>query len=77
MNGSSFLLLQATRGPILLIVLGLLVLIDYMGIYGFNRTWPVLIILFGVMKFLEQITKTAPPPPPPYDYTTPPGGNAI
>lgn len=84
MIGGSYLLLQATRGPILLITLGALVLMDYVGMFGFNRTWPVLIIVFGVMKLLEQVTKPAPPPPPP-TMTYPPanympptqGGNAI
>ena len=69
MNSASFLLLQAVRGPILLMTLGALVLIDYLGIYGFNRTWPLLIITFGVMKLLEQVTK--PPAPPPSNMTYP------
>lgn len=82
MIGGSYLLLQATRGPILLITLGALVLMDYVGMFGFNRTWPVLIIVFGVMKLLEQVTKPAPPPPtmtyPPANYMPPTqGGNAI
>jgi hypothetical protein len=83
MNNSSHLLLQATRGPILLITLGVLVLIDYLNIFGFSHTWPVLIIVYGVMKLLEQVTKPAPPPPPPYvdypraDYMPPQGGNVI
>jgi hypothetical protein len=77
MNDSSFRLLQATRGPILLMTLGALVLIDYTGIYGFSRTWPVLIIVFGVMKLLEQIAKPPSPPPPPsmtYPAGYPPAG---
>lgn len=69
MNNASFLLLQAVRGPILLMTLGALVLIDYLGIYGFNRTWPLLIITFGVMKLLEQVAK---PPAPPSNMTYPP-----
>jgi|HubBroStandDraft_6_1064221.scaffolds.fasta_scaffold133994_4 hypothetical protein len=69
MNSASFLLLQAVRGPILLMTLGALVLIDYLGIYGFNRTWPLLIITFGVMKLLEQVAK--PPAPPPSSMTYP------
>jgi hypothetical protein len=45
---------HAIRGPIMLITLGGLVLIDYAGIYGFWRTWPVLIIVFGVLKLAER-----------------------
>jgi hypothetical protein len=69
-------LIQAARGPIMLITLGSLVEIDYMGIYGFSRTWPVLIIVFGLLKLLERFAAGPNPsysnnPPPP------PGGSAI
>lgn len=81
MNDTSAFL-QAVRGPIMLISLGSLVAIDYAGIYGFWRTWPILIIVFGVLKLLERAT-AKPAPPYPHDYpgqfpgNTPPGGNAI
>jgi hypothetical protein len=74
MNNGSYLLLQAVRGPILLMTLGALVLIDYLGIFGFSRTWPLLIIVFGVMKLMEQIAKPPSQPPPPPDLTFPPAG---
>ena len=72
MNGTSYNLVQAIRGPIMLILLGTLVVIDYWGIYGFSRTWPVLIIAFGVLKLLEKAA--APPSVPP---SQPAGGNVI
>lgn len=81
---------QAIRGPIMLITLGTLVAIDYAGIYGFWRTWPILIIVFGLLKLLERAgVKPAPPYtgnfPGPYaggqtggqTGAPPPGGNAI
>lgn len=75
---------QAIRGPIMLITLGSLVAIDYAGIYGFWRTWPILIIVFGVLKLLERAgAKPAPPPyggrqyPGQYPGGTPPGGTVI
>ncbi len=84
-DASSFV--QAIRGPIMLITLGALVAIDYAGIYGFWRTWPILIIVFGVLKLLERAgAKPAPPyPGQPGQYpgsgqypgARPPGGNAI
>lgn len=78
MNDASAFL-QAIRGPLMLITLGALVAIDYAGIYGFWRTWPVLIIVFGVLKLLERAAAKPAPPPYPGDYpgTRPPGGNAI
>lgn len=54
MNSSSGTLAQAIRGPILLITLGTLLSIDHFGPYSFWRTWPVLIIVFGLMKLLER-----------------------
>ena len=72
MNGNNSLI-QAVRGPIMLILLGTLVAIDYWGVYGFSRTWPLLIIVFGVLKLLEKIVVR---PVPPVD-NRPPGGSAI
>jgi hypothetical protein len=62
MNTSSNSLIQAVRGPIMLITLGSLVAMDYFGIYGFSRTWPLLIIIFGILKLLEKIAEPQQPP---------------
>jgi Domain of unknown function (DUF5668) len=62
MNTSSNSLIQAVRGPIMLITLGSLVAMDYFGIYGFSRTWPLLIIIFGILKLLEKIAEPHQPP---------------
>jgi hypothetical protein len=80
MNGGSFV--QAIRGPIMLIVLGSLVAIDYAGIYGFWRTWPILIIVFGILKLMERaVVKPTDHYPGNYPHQgNPPsgmGGNAI
>lgn len=72
MNGNNSLV-QAVRGPIMLILLGTLVAIDYFGYQGFSRTWPLLIIVFGVLKLLEKIVVR---PVPPVD-NRPQGGSAI
>lgn len=55
MNGNSGTLAQAVRGPIMLITLGSLVALDIFLNVDFSRTWPVLIIVFGVMKLLERM----------------------
>jgi len=67
--------IQAVRGPLMLITLGALVAIDYAGIYGFWRTWPILIIVFGVLKLLERAS-AKPAPPNPYPGGNYPGGPA-
>ena len=51
MNGN---FLSAVRGPILMITLGVLLAIDQLGAYSFGRTWPVLLILFGIFKLAER-----------------------
>ncbi len=74
---------QAIRGPIMLITLGALVAIDYAGIYGFWRTWPILIIVFGLLKLLERATAKPGAAALPWTISRsvpgdrPPGGNAI
>lgn len=60
MNGSNGNLFRAIRGPIVLITLGSLLAVDHFGPYGFSRTWPVLIIIMGLLKLLESIVGRAP-----------------
>lgn len=46
-------LIAALRGPILLMVFGTLLAVDYSGGMRVVRTWPILIITFGLLKLLE------------------------
>ena len=46
--------LSAIRGPIMLITLGVLLSIDHFGSVSFARTWPVLLIVFGLFKLMER-----------------------
>jgi len=52
-TGSS--LFQAIRGPVLLLTLGLLMAADQLDRVSFSRTWPVLLILFGLFKLAEHM----------------------
>jgi len=62
-NGSS--LLMAIRGPVLLVTLGLLMAADQLDRMSFARTWPVLLILFGLFKLAEHLgSKDASPEDP-------------
>lgn len=55
-------LLRAVRGPILLIALGVLFVLDqHAGFMPFYRTWPILLILMGIFRLAERLT--APPAP--------------
>lgn len=53
MNSSE--LMRAIRGPVLLIVLGLLFVADYFGPFPFYQTWPVLLIVYGLLKLVERV----------------------
>ena len=80
----NYLLARAARGPIVLIAMGTLFALDHSGIVEFWRTWPVLIILIGVMKLIERLLApplplygppvSPPPPVTPYSAGPPPGG---
>jgi hypothetical protein len=48
-------LIAAVRGPLILITLGTLIAIDHAGGLRFSRTWPILIIIFGVLKLAEYM----------------------
>jgi len=66
MNSSSAALVRAVRGPLVLIAIGMLFAIDHFGTIGFEQTWPVLIILIGLLKLLERMvggSGSAPPQP--------------
>lgn len=51
-------LVCAIRGPIMLITLGVLLAIDHFGTVSFGRTWPVLLIVFGLFKLAERMGTT-------------------
>ena len=64
-------LIQAIRGPVMLITLGVLFTIDHFGQFGFGSTWPLLVIMFGVLKLAERAVAPPQPEPP----AMPEGGN--
>ena len=68
MKANTYFLVRAARGPIVLITLGILFAADQRGGVGFYRTWPVLFIVFGVLKLVERLLAPPPPPPPPMYY---------
>jgi hypothetical protein len=54
MNTRTGAYIQAIRGPVLLVTIGVLFAIHQAGVISFSRTWPLLIIVIGVMKLLER-----------------------
>lgn len=71
---------HAIRGPITLITLGALFVLNNFTGYGFDKTWPVLLIVFGLLSLLKRSVTPPPgppaqppfPPPPNYNYAPPP-----
>jgi hypothetical protein len=55
MNNRRALFAQAIRGPILLITIGILFAIHQAGVVSFSMTWPVILIVFGVLKLFERM----------------------
>ena len=73
MNNASSLV-RALRGPVLLVTTGTLFAIDHATDWNFMQTWPVLVIVFGLMKFWElAITRKVQPQGPANPF---PGGMA-
>jgi len=50
-------LIRAIRGPLLLIALGILMVVHRSHGVPFSKTWPVLLILFGLMKLFERLAQ--------------------
>lgn len=60
MGNRAALYAQAIRGPVLLITLGALFAIHQAGILSFSRTWPLIIIMIGIMKLIERMVAGGP-----------------
>ena len=67
MNSRAALFAQAIRGPVLLITVGVLFAMHQAGVLAFYRSWPLILIVVGVMKLVERMyVPQVPPPPPPF-----------
>lgn len=81
MNGRERSLARSIRGPITLVTLGVLFAINNFTPYRFEQTWPVILIVFGLLSLLGRGMDPVPPapPPPPQGYPVgtgyPPAGN--
>jgi hypothetical protein len=65
MRGSDRSLVSAIRGPVTLITLGILFALNNFTPYQFHQTWPVLLIVFGLLTLMRRAIEPAPEPPPP------------
>jgi hypothetical protein len=65
-------LIRAIRGPVTLITVGVLFAFNNFTSYSFDKTWPVLLIVFGLLSLLKRGMEPAPPPLPPGPVFPPP-----
>ncbi|SPE37831.1 conserved hypothetical protein [Candidatus Sulfopaludibacter sp. SbA3] len=72
MKGDERSMIRAVRGPITLITVGVLLALNNFTEYRFEQTWPVILIVFGLMSLVGRSTERLAPPPP--VYPPPPQG---
>ena len=64
--------IRAIKGPITLITLGILFALNNFTQLSFDKTWPVLLIVFGLLSLVRRGMEPVPPPPPPVQPYPPP-----
>jgi len=67
--------IRSIRGPVTLITLGGLFALQNFTPYDFGQTWPVLLIVFGLLSLLARTVGPQPPVPQPPQYNWPPQQN--
>jgi len=54
MSGNRADLMCAIRGPVMLITIGVLFAIDHFGPFRIGITWPVILIVYGILRLAER-----------------------
>ena len=65
-----FRVFRAARGPVWIVLVGVLFLLDTFGILSWGRSWPLFIIVGGLVTIFERTSYTATPIGPSYRYGT-------
>jgi hypothetical protein len=65
---NSWFLIRRLRGPAFLILVGITALLNQWGILSFSRSWPLYLILAGVIGLAERAAIMAAPPVYPSAY---------
>jgi hypothetical protein len=67
--------IRSIRGPVVLITVGALFALQNFTPYDFGQTWPVILLVLGLLILIERTGAPAPEPPPPppqYAWQPPP-----
>ena len=65
---NQYLLLRRLRGPLILVTIGVMALLNQYDVLSFGRSWPLILIVIGILMLAERIALTQMPPPPPGGY---------
>ena len=65
---NAWLLIRRLRGPAFLIMVGITALLNQWGVLRFSRSWPLYLILAGLLGLAERAAIVAAPPPVPPLY---------
>jgi hypothetical protein len=86
MNQDSAAFLRAVKGPVMLITVGVLFALDNFTPFSFSRTWPVLLVVAGILNLGKGIAPVqgrsqykaqwGPPRPPSPPTPPPPAGTS-
>jgi hypothetical protein len=57
---NTWLLIRRLRGPAFLVLFGITALLNQWGVLSFGRSWPLYLILAGVIGLAERAALTAP-----------------
>jgi Domain of unknown function (DUF5668) len=79
---NQYLLLRRLRGPAILLTFGLTALLNEYGVISYGHSWPLYLIVIGILQLAERAALSqaplAPPVAPPMGYPpAPPPGTAI
>lgn len=78
---NQYIFLQRIQGPALLLTFGVTALLDQWDILSFGRSWPLYLIVLGVLKLAQRAALASATPPPAYSpqgYTGyPPAGSGM
>lgn len=66
-----YLLLRRLLGPLILVTIGIMALLNQFGVLSFGRSWPLILIVVGVVKLAENLALGQMPPPPPGGFYPP------
>jgi len=62
---NQYLILRRLRGPLMLVTIGVMALLDQYGVLSFGKSWPLILIVLGVLQLAERMALSQTPPPPP------------